>query len=400
VLAVLATIAVAGVLTHISLAARMAFVVLNAVAAVLVVLGFRTSEAHRRVEEALRQADKARADIKHALDQAAIVATTNVHGDITYVNEKFCEISGYTRDELMGQNHRLINSGLHPIEFFKDMYATIGRGQVWRGEIRNRAKNGSFYWVDTTIVPALDAHRHPSQCIAIRYDITDRKRSEAAVRDQNALAQLGKLAAVVAHEVRNPLAGIRGALQMIGRRLPPASQEHGIINEAIGRLDTLNDIVQDLLLFARPTQPVLARVGVATLIADTLALFTEDPETAGITVDVDESDAVVTADAEQLKLVLLNLLMNAAQAMHGAGTLTIRTRTAGSGCEIRIHDQGPGIPAEVREHLFEPFFTTRHRGTGLGLVTARRLMEAHGGTVTLECPREGGTTAIVSFGGP
>jgi PAS domain S-box-containing protein len=346
---------------------------------------------------ALHRSMKDLADTNYALDQAAILAITDVKGRITYVNDKFCEISKYSREELIGQDHRIINSGYHPKEFIRNLWLSITHGRIWRGEIRNRAKDGTFYWVDTTIVPFLDERGKPYQYMAIRYDITERKRSETLLREQTALARLGEMAAVVAHEVKNPLAGIRGALQVISGRMPEASRERAIVGDIVVRLDSLNDIVQDLLVFARPREPKLAPVKIAEILEETASLLKKDAAHAAVTVKIDGARPVIQADAEQLKTVFLNLLLNAAQASDSGADVNVTIESGEDECLVRIADYGAGIPAEVRERIFEPFFTTKHRGTGLGLPTARRVVERHGGTVEFDCPASGGTVVTITL---
>lgn len=333
-------------------------------------------------------------EIQYALDQAAIVAATDQRGLITYVNDKFCEISKYSREELMGQDHRIINSGYHPKEFIRDLWRTIAQGRIWRGEIRNRAKDGTFYWVDTTIVPFFNEAGTPRQYLAIRSDITQRKAAEQRLADQAALAQLGQLAAVVAHEVRNPLAGVKGSLQIFRSKASPDSPDHQVIDAMIARLDVLNSKVEDILRFARPRTPTIERVDVRSVILDAIASARAAVEAPRIAAP--DATARVLADREMLRAVLLNLLLNACQS----GTtepvdvgVDVHERT----CRISIADRGTGITVDQGERLFEPFYTTKKAGTGLGLAIVRRFMQLQNGAVTLR-PRDGqGTIATVEL---
>ena len=357
--------------------------------------GAAPSATGRQSSDAMAETLKSLDQIRYALDQAAIVAATDQSGIITYANDKFCEISKYSRQELLGSDHRIINSGYHPKEFMRGLWQTIARGKVWRGEIRNRAKDGSFYWVDTTIVPFLDGAGKPRQYLAIRSDITARKQAEAQLREQAALTNLGQLTAVVAHEVRNPLAGLRASLQILEQRRAD-TRDREIIGAMVQRIDDLNAKVEDLLLYARPKPPRLQPVDVGALMREVAHSARVATGSLCPIIDVSGGDGVlVLADLDMLRAALLNVTMNACQAA-GNGRVKVTIEVHQGHCRIAVHDHGPGIPPDVRERMFEPFFTTRAGGTGLGLAIVKRLVELLNGTISLDDRDGGGTVAEVS----
>jgi two-component system CheB/CheR fusion protein len=273
---------------------------------------------------------------------------------------------------------------------------TIARGRIWRGELRNRAKDGTIYWVDTTIVPFLDGRGKPRQYLAIRSDITSRKQAEAQLREQAALTHIGQVTAMVAHEVRNPLAGLRGSLEVIAGRFDDASRERVVIGSMVARIDGLNAKISDLLQYVQPLTPRIERIDAAALAADVSSAARSTMGGGSAEIPVIGSSVFVRADAEMLRTALLNLVLNACQAAGTAGVDIELSARSGVGL-IAVKDRGPGIPASVRARLFEPFVTTRPEGTGLGLSIVKQMIDRQGGKVSLLERDTGGTLAVVEM---
>ena len=377
---------------------RVPFAISLSLIAVIAAVGVMAFLVRRRnaTERALTLSDRELVDLKYALDQSAIVARTDPRGIINYVNDKFCEISKYAREELLGQDHRILNSGYHSKEFMSELWSTIARGNIWRGEIRNRAKDGSIYWVDTTIVPFLNEQVKPYQYLAIRADITQRKRQEEELRMAESLARLGQMSAVVAHEVRNPLAGIAGVVEVIRGRIGEGP-DRDVLGEVLARVKALDELLEELLIFARPVSPKVQRVRVVAHLKQIAEQLRRDPALKSVTVEVQGDEVELSADAEQLRRLFLNLIINGAQATGPKGSLEVSVSRLGPVCDITVSDHGPGVRPELREKIFEPFYTTKHRGTGLGLAVASRIVRDHHGQIRLEETPGGGATVRVTL---
>jgi two-component system, sporulation sensor kinase A len=338
-------------------------------------------------------------DYKLALDEAAIVAITDEHGRITYANDRFCEISKYPRSELIGHDHRIINSGHHPKDFFRDLWATIKSGRVWRGDIKNRAKDGAFYWVATTIVPFLDAAGRPYQYVSIRHEITERKMAEAALLQAEKLSSVGVLAAGIAHELNNPLAGLLACTKALQEKALTDVRRDEYLRVVRNGLERMRKTIEGLLGYARRREPTQKVFAVSMLVSSCEQLIRPMAESKNLklTTELDSSLAEIQGDAAALTQALMNLLLNAVHASPLGGEVTIATRVAEGRIGLSVRDRGHGMTEAVRVRACDPFFTTKPEGegTGLGLSVTLGIARAHGGDLAIESAERSGTVATI-----
>lgn len=489
------------------------------------------------MRQSIKKSNQEIPNIKKILDEFALISITDKNGTITYANDMFCKVSKYSKEELLGQNHRILKSGYHPPEFYEDLRKTISSGKIWKNDIKNMAKDGSFYWVKTTIIPILDNKGKPEQYTSIRVDITKQKEleknlilmvqdktrkleqineeliqseskfknlyhsspdmfrtintdgvilncndvyakklgysrdevigesifnhvtkdsldamhksfeawkdgaipinhkvqmrrkngtsfpafvkasnlydkdrkligSNTAIRDvseiyhvkrkyeeekMKRLAAIGELASRLAHDLRNPLSVIKNTFELI--RIGTNEKDDENIKKRYDRIDRavsrMSNQIENVLDFVKEKPLNLKQSSFFEVCSFVMERIKVPPE---VKINLPKDNVKIICDPEQLEIVFINLITNAIQAMENRGEINVRVTEENSSVIIEVADSGPGIPKELIPKIFDPLFTTRQIGTGLGLPSCKTIVEKHHGKIKVESTIGKGTT--------
>ena len=361
----------------------------------------------RRAEDQVRK-------LSQAVEQSpAIVQITDRAGHIEYVNPKFTQVTGYSFEEVMGRNPRLLKSGEMASSEYRQMWQALAGGGEWRGEFHNRRKDGSLYWEAAVISALRDADGEITHFLAVKEDITEHKRLQQEVDTRNqelarsqALAAMGQMATMLAHDLRNPLSSVKMAVQILGKQAR-SGEEKELASIGQEQVLYMEDIITDMLTFSRPGELNATWLSADKLISGVIGTVRRRIAEYDVVVDVECPPGLPTfpGDASKLRQLLANLLVNALQAAVarpvGERRVTVSAdlelQPEGRQLRIEVCDNGDGIDPHVREHLFEPFFTTRTKGTGLGLAIVRQIAELHGGRVELMDRQPCGTCVVLTL---
>ncbi|MQC27406.1 MAG: PAS domain S-box protein [Chloroflexi bacterium] len=389
------------------------------------------AKANANLENEIAEREKAER-ISFVLQRAVehsptAILITDTEANIEYVNPKFTEDTGYTLDEAIGKDPRVLQSGLTNREKYSRMWDPIKAGGQWEGELYNKKKNGEFYWSSESILPLKNENGQTTHYLALEHDITAWRKSEEEatlanqrlaevnatleqrVADRTSdlqhsnnrlieahyqlvrtekLAAIGQLAAGVAHDLRNPLGAIKNAIYYLNGKLlnlepvienPRITEFLKIIDDEV---EHSNKIIGDLMDFARITTPTFVPADLGTMVQDSLSKIELREGTFINIVNGYHADSLeVQVDGQQLHRVFQNLIINAQDAMLDGGVITVRTTQNDGFAEVAITDTGEGIKPENINKIFDPLFTTKAKGTGLGLAVCQQIVSKHGGDI-------------------
>jgi two-component system sensor histidine kinase AtoS len=327
-----------------------------------------------------------------------VEAQGNNIGHIINANEAAAVMHGYTVDELMGLS--IIKDLDSPS--MKDSQERITRmlqGEWIKAEHDHRKKDGTVFPVEIS-AGLIEIGNHKFILNFVR-DITERKRTEDALQRTEQLKMCGEMAVGMAHEIKNPLAGIKVSIEILLDELTLADNDREVLLKVLSEIKRLELLIKALLNFAKPPKPQFSLVDIQAILESVTSFSLKNPDFASIRVlrQYDECFPKTMADPMQLQQVFMNLILNAVEAMPHGGTLELKTfhDKATQSLQIMISDTGDGIGDEMKDKIFQPFFTTKSKGTGLGLAITKRLIEQHGGNIIAENNYPKGTAFKISF---
>lgn len=369
-------------------------------------------------EEELKNILKELSDYKYALDESSILAVTNQKGIITHVNDNFSIISKYSPEELIGQDHRIINSGYHPKEFIKNLWRTISHGKVWKGEIKNKAKDGSMYWVDTTIVPFLNEAGKPYQYLAISSDVTERKLVEEQIKASNIKAlkdadqlkimntQLVDFCNIVSHNLRAPLINISMLVDFLEQSKDEEEKKEVLakIQPVVNHLmDIFNELVESLQI-KQDTDIQIDPIVLRDCLDKVLIGLKTQIHNYEATIKVDDKEAAIIYFPEKYMVsILSNLISNSLKyrSPDRKPVIELKTRREKSGAIVlEVSDNSLGIDLNLHKNNIFKIRKTFHKhkdAKGFGLFMTKNQVDAMKGKIWVESQPGVGSTFFIEF---
>ena len=364
----------------------------------------------------LKMAEESQAQLAMAVEQSAdVIVVTDREGTIQYVNPAFERITGYSREETIGKNPRVLRSGKHDEAFYRELWDTLTRGEVWTGRFINRKKDGSLIEEDATISPLRDSSGEIVNYVATKRDVTELVSLERQVRMAQKMESVGTLAGGIAHDFNNALTGIVGFGELLRNRMAGDEQALHDLGEILRCADRATTLTRQLLTFARRQIIEPVNLNLSTVIADLMKLIGKVVgEHIEVKTSLEKNVPTIYADRGQIEQVVMNLCLNARDAMPEGGRLVVETgdvyleeegvrqypyMRTGRYALLTVSDTGVGMDEKTRERVFDPFFTTKgpDKGTGLGLAMVYGIVKQHGGFIHLYSEPGKGTAFKVYF---
>ena len=317
------------------------------------------------------------------------IIITDKAGNIEYVNPKFIELTGYTYNEVLGKNPRILKSGNKTQEEYKSLWDTILSGKVWKGEFLNKKRDGSLYNEFAVISPIKNQEGEIINFIAVKEDITELRKATEELKKFEKLATIGKMTAYISHEIKTPLTSIKINVDLLERNNSinsDAQKSISIIQKEIGRLKNL---LKNILQFSNPTNIYSPEINLFKKIENIHEFLKPLLDERKIILINNTSEHYIYGDAQQLRSLFIHMIENSIESMYTGGIIEINSELKGNYCHIYLKDNGCGMANT--ENIFEPFFTTKPSGTGLGLPIAKNIVDKHGGSISLVSSRPGET---------